>query len=87
MVTTEDILFGPLILTANLILLLRGEVVLNVEGLADLLGRFALDHVRDSLAPNIEKSLDVEVIGSLGKGNYQYWQRGCEGSRRGCLQE
>lgn len=54
---------GPLVLAADLILLLRCEVVLDVEGLADLLGRLALDHVGDSLAANVEKRLNVHVVG------------------------
>lgn len=54
---------GPLVLTTNLILLLRGEVILDVEGLADLLRRLALDHVGHGLAANVEESLDVHVVG------------------------
>lgn len=61
----NGLLLGPLVLTADLILLLRGEVVLDVEGLTDLLGRLALDHVCDSLAADVEESLNVQVIGSL----------------------
>jgi len=61
--TSNLAILGPLILTANLILLLRGEVVLDVEGLADLLGRLALDHVCDSLASDIKQCLDIKVIG------------------------
>ena len=38
---------------------------MDVEGLADLLGGFALDHVGDGLASNIEELLDVQVVGSL----------------------
>lgn len=60
-----SILFSPLVLTTNLIFLLRCEVVLNVEGLANLLGRLALDHVGDSFATNVEKSFDVKVVGGL----------------------
>jgi hypothetical protein len=37
---------------------------LDVEGLADLLGRLALDHVRDSLAADVEERLDIHVVGS-----------------------
>lgn len=59
------LLLSPLILTADLILLLGREVVLDVERLADLLGRLALDHVGDRLAPNVEEGLDVEIVGSL----------------------
>jgi hypothetical protein len=56
---------GPLVLAADLLLLLGGEVVLDVESLTDLIGRLALDHVRDGLAADIEESLDVEVVGGL----------------------
>ena len=62
----SDLLLSPLILTADLVLLFRREVVLDVEGLTDLLGGFALDHVGNSLAPNVKERLDVKVIGSLG---------------------
>jgi hypothetical protein len=55
---------GPLVLAANLLFLLGGEVVLDVEGLADLLGGLALDHVGDGLAADVEKGLDVHVVGS-----------------------
>jgi hypothetical protein len=54
---------GPLVLATDLVLLLGSEVVLNVEGLADLLRRLALDHVRDGLAADVKKSLDVHVVG------------------------
>jgi hypothetical protein len=62
--STSTIL-GPLILTADLLLLLGGEVVRNVERLADLLGGLALDHVRNGLAANVKEGLDVEVVGGL----------------------
>lgn len=58
-------LFSPLVLATDLIFLLRSEVVPDIEGLADLLGGFAFDHVGDGLASNVEKSLDVEVVGGL----------------------
>lgn len=61
----NGLLLGPLVLTADLILLLRGEVVLDVEGLTDFLGRLALDHVGDSLAADVEEGLNVQVVGSL----------------------
>lgn len=60
-----DLLFGPLVLATNLILLFGREVVLDIEGLADFFRRLALDHVGDSLAADVEQSLDVEVVGSL----------------------
>ena len=44
-------------------LLLGGEVVHDVEELADLLRCLALDHVGDGLAANIKEGLDVEVVG------------------------
>lgn len=53
---------SPLVLTADLVLLLGGEVVLDVERLADLLGRLALDHVGNSLAAHVEKRLDIHVV-------------------------
>ena len=55
-------ILSPLILTANLILLLGREVVLDVEGLADLLRRLALDHVGDGLAADVQQCLDVHVV-------------------------
>ena len=54
---------GPLVLAADLVLLLGSEVVLDVERLADLLRRLALDHVGDSLAADVEQSLDIHVVG------------------------
>jgi hypothetical protein len=60
---------SPLVLTADLVLLLRGEVVLDVKGLANLLGRLALDHVCDGLAADVEESLDIHVV--CGKDNFE----------------
>jgi hypothetical protein len=54
---------APLVLLADLLLLLGGEVVLNVEGLPDVLGRLTLDHVGHGLAGKIEEGLNVEVVG------------------------
>lgn len=51
-----------------MVLLLRSEVVLDVERLPDLLGGLALDHVGNSLAANIKESLDVEIVGGLRDG-------------------
>jgi hypothetical protein len=62
---TVNLLLSPLVLAADLVLLLWCEVVLNVECLADLLGALSLDHVGHGLATNVEKGLDVEVVGSL----------------------
>ena len=60
-----NLLLRPLVLAADLVLLLRGKVVLDVECLADLVGRLALDHVGDSLTADVQKSLNVEVVCSL----------------------
>lgn len=57
----------PLVLAADLVFLLRCEVVLDVERLADLLGRLALDHVCDGLAANVQKGLDVKIVGCLSE--------------------
>jgi hypothetical protein len=54
---------GPLVLTADLVFLLGGEVVLDVESLTDLLRGLSLDHVGDGLAADVEESLDVHVVG------------------------
>ena len=62
-------LFSPLILATNLVLLLRCEIIVDVEGLADLFRRFALDHVGNGLATNIKQSLDIEIVG--GKDDFK----------------
>lgn len=48
-----------------MLFLLRSEVVCDIKGFANLLRRLALNHVGDGLASDIEKGLDVKVIGSL----------------------
>ena len=53
------LLLAPLVLLADLLLLRRREVVLDVERLADLLGGLALDHVGHGLASDVEEALDV----------------------------
>ena len=58
-------ILGPLVLTPDLLLLLGCEVVDNVECLADLFGRLALDHVGNCLAAYVKQRLDVKVIGGL----------------------
>lgn len=60
-----DVLLGPLVLTTDLIFFLRSEVVLNIESLADFLGRFALDHVRNRLAADVEQGFDIKVVRGL----------------------
>ncbi len=64
------LLLGPLVLTANLILLLGREIVLDIEGFADLFGGLALDHVGDGLAADVEESLDIEIVRSLCRVMY-----------------
>jgi hypothetical protein len=63
----SNILLGPLVLAADLVLLLGGEVVLDVKGFANLLWGLSLDHVGDGLAAHVEEGLDIEVVGSLGE--------------------
>lgn len=82
MVGSRLAVLGPLVLAANLILLLGGEVVLDVESLADLVGGLALDHVGDGLAADVEEGLDVEVVGSLReqlalRGKRGGWGKAC----------
>lgn len=62
-----DILLGPLILATDLILLLRGEIILDVKGLADFFGRFTLDHVGNGLATDVEECFNVEIVGGLAQ--------------------
>jgi hypothetical protein len=58
---------GPLILPTDLILFLWCEIILNIECLADFLGRLALDHVGYRLATDVEQGFDVKVVCGLGK--------------------
>ena len=62
-----NLLLSPLVFTTDLILLLRGKVVLNIECLTNLFWGLALDHIRNSLASDIQQSLDVKVVGSLSR--------------------
>ena len=59
----RSLLLAPLVLLPDLLLLGGREVVLDVERLADLLGRLALDHVGHRLARHVEQALDVQVVG------------------------
>ena len=58
-------ILGPLILATDLLFLFGRKVVLDVECLANLLWRLPFDHIRDRLAAEVEKTLDIEVVGSL----------------------
>mmetsp|Transcript_11315 Transcript_11315/g.36143 ORF Transcript_11315/g.36143 Transcript_11315/m.36143 type:complete len:206 (+) Transcript_11315:65-682(+) len=55
-------LLHPLVLLADLCLLLRREVVHDVERLADLLRRLALDHAGHLGAGEVQEGLDVHVV-------------------------
>lgn len=61
----QDLLLSPLVLATDLIFLFGSEVVLDIERLANLFGRLALDHVGNSLTADVKESLDIEVVGSL----------------------
>lgn len=50
----RHLLLCPFILATNLILLLGCKIVLDIEGLTNLLRRLALDHIRNGLAANIK---------------------------------
>ena len=52
---------------SNRLLLFRGEVILDIECLPNLLGSLPLDHVGDSLACNIEESLVEKLVLSIVK--------------------
>ena len=62
MVVSER-LFGPSVLFHDLSFFLRGEIVLNVEELADLLDALTLDHGGDLGARELEQGLDIKVVG------------------------
>ena len=47
----------------NMALYLRGQIVLNVEGLSNLLRSLVNDHVRDDLARDLDQLRDVQVVG------------------------
>ena len=55
-------LLAPGILALHFLLLLRREVVLDVKPYADLLGRLALNLVRNRLAGQVKQRLDVQVV-------------------------
>ena len=57
--------FAPRVFAPNFLLLLRREVVLDVEVRADLLRRLSLDHVSHGLAGQIQQCFDVQVVSSL----------------------
>eukprot|EP00966_Prymnesium_polylepis_P008262 190339-Prymnesium_polylepis.1 len=62
-VSAPSALFAPRVLPLHLLLLLRREIVLDIEADANLLGRLALDFVGHRLARQIKERLDVKVVG------------------------
>lgn len=68
---SSSLLLAPLVLLADLRLLLLREVVLDVKGLADLLGGLALDHIGHRLARDIQQSLDIQIV----SGQNQFKER------------
>ena len=42
----------------------RGEIILDIESLADLLRRLSLDHVGNGLASQVQQLLNVKIVGS-----------------------
>jgi len=56
---------GPLVLPPDLLFLLRGEVILDVERLPDLFRSLPLYHVCHCLTSEVQQALDVEIISSL----------------------
>ena len=61
------LLLAPLVLLPDLLFLARGEVVLDVERLSDLLWRLPFDHVGHRLAGDVQQALDVQVVGRQDK--------------------
>lgn len=59
------LLKSPLILPSDFFFLLRCEIILDIEGLPNLLWSFPLYHVGHRLASQIQKRLDVQVVGRL----------------------
>lgn len=55
-------IFVPLVFFAGLVFFTDREVSFDVEGLADLVRGFTLDHVGDRLATNFQKLFDIHVI-------------------------
>lgn len=60
-------ILSPLILPADLLLLLGGEVVRDVESLANFFWGFALNHIGNRLAANIKERLNIQIVRSLRK--------------------
>ena len=59
---SSERLLGPAVLFHDALFLLGGEVVLNVEILADLRDALALDLGSDLGARKLKQRLDIEVV-------------------------
>jgi hypothetical protein len=55
-------LLQPRILLHDLLLLLRGERLLDAKGLSNFVWGLPLDHVRHRLASEVQKRFDVKVV-------------------------
>ena len=81
-------ILSPLVLPSNLFLFFGSEVVCDIKGLSDLLGRLALDHVRDGLASNIKQGFDVEVVRRLQKYvSFHFESRGIKDTYKDDLEQ
>ena len=57
-------IFAPTILLPHLCLLLRSEIIDNVELLTDLFSVFAFDHRSNLGTSQIKETLDVQIVRS-----------------------
>jgi hypothetical protein len=55
---------APFIFLSDLFFFFWGEIVLNVEGLADFFGSLSFNHVGNGLAGEVQERLDVQVVSS-----------------------
>ena len=53
----------PLIFFSDLFLLFWSKIILNVKSLANFLRVFSLNHICDSFAGDVQKSLNVQIVG------------------------
>ena len=59
---TSSLLKCPLVLSPNLLLFLRSEVILVDECLANFRRSLSLDHVSNCLAGQIQQALDIQIV-------------------------
>jgi hypothetical protein len=79
---TFSTVLSPLILPSNLIFLLWSEIVCDVECPANLLRGLSLDHVGYSLAANIQKRFNVQIVGCLRCVNESESAEACGSPRK-----